>query len=64
MLFFWYINGGNSFMDNSLSRQILLSILGIAILIVAVVGVSYAVFTTSMDGSKINVINFCIKLII
>lgn len=44
-------------MDNSLSRQILLSILGIAILIVAVVGVSYAVFTTSMDGSKINVIN-------
>lgn len=44
-------------MDNSLSRQILLSILGIAILIVAVVGVSYAVFTTSIDGSKINVIN-------
>ena len=44
-------------MDNSLSRQILLSILGIAILIVAVVGVSYAVFTTTIDGSKINVIN-------
>lgn len=44
-------------MDNSLSRQILLSILGIAILIVAIVGVSYAVFTTSIDGSKINVIN-------
>ena len=33
-------------MDNSLSRQILLSILGIAIFIVAIVGVSYAVFTT------------------
>ena len=44
-------------MDNSLSRQILLSILGIAIFIVAIVGVSYAVFTTSIDGSKINVIN-------
>lgn len=44
-------------MDNSLSRQILLSILGIAILIVALVGVSYAVFTTSVEGSKINVIN-------
>lgn len=44
-------------MNNSVSRQILLSILGLAILIVAVVGVSYAVFTTSIDGSKINVIN-------
>ncbi len=44
-------------MDNSLSRQILLSILGVAILIVALVGVSYAVFTTSVDGSKINTIN-------
>lgn len=44
-------------MENSLSRQILLSILGIAILIVAIVGVSYAVFTTSIDGAKINVIN-------
>ena len=30
-------------MDNTLSKQLLLSILGLAILIVAIVGVSYAV---------------------
>lgn len=44
-------------MENSLSRQILLSILAIALLIIAVVGVSYAVFTTSINGTRINVIN-------
>lgn len=41
-------------MQNSLSRQILLSIFGLAILIVAVVGVSYAVFVTTLTGSKEN----------
>lgn len=43
--------------QNSLSRQILLSILGLAILVVAVVGVSYAVLVNDFDVSKINVIN-------
>lgn len=36
-------------MDNSLSRQILLSILGLAFIIVAIVGVSYAVMIDSSD---------------
>lgn len=44
-------------MANSLSRRILLSILGIALLIVAFVGVSYAVFTTGFDDMQVNVIN-------
>lgn len=37
-------------MDNTLSRQILLSILGLAIIIVAIVGVSYAVMIDSSNG--------------
>lgn len=41
-------------MQNSLSRQIILSILGIAILIVAVVGISYAIFVTTLTGTKEN----------
>lgn len=41
-------------MQNSLSRQIILSILGIAILIIAVVGISYAVFVTTLTGTKEN----------
>ena len=36
-------------MDNSLSKQILLSILGIAILIIAFVGISYAVLVTGKN---------------
>lgn len=44
-------------MENSLSRQILLSILGLAILVVAVVGVSYAMFSTTLSGSKINTLS-------
>lgn len=44
-------------MENSLSRQILLSILGLAILVVAVVGVSYAIFSTTLTGSKINILS-------
>ena len=41
-------------MKSSLSRQILLSILGIAILIIAVLGISYAVFVTTLTGTKEN----------
>lgn len=41
-------------MVNTESKQIILSILGIAILIVAVVGVSYAVVTTTVSSSKEN----------
>lgn len=41
-------------MNNSLSRQILLSILGIAILIIAVLGISYAIFVTTLTGTKEN----------
>ena len=37
-------------MDNTLSRQILLSILGLALIIVAIVGVSYAVMIDSSNG--------------
>lgn len=43
-------------MSDSVSKQILLSILGIALLIIAIVGISYAVFTTTLKGSKENVI--------
>ena len=38
------------------SKQILISILGVAILIVAVVGISFASFTYSQTGTKINTI--------
>lgn len=41
-------------MDNTLSRQILLSILGLALIIVAIVGVSYAVMIDSSDGAISN----------
>ena len=41
-------------MKSSLSRQILLSILGIAILIIAVLGISYAIFVTTLTGTKEN----------
>ena len=44
------MNNGNS------SKQVLLSVLGIAILVVAVVGVSFAFFTYSKAGEKNNVI--------
>ena len=37
-------------MDNTLSRQIQLSILGLALIIVAIVGVSYAVMIDSSNG--------------
>lgn len=41
-------------MINTESKQIILSILAIAVLIVAVVGVSYAVVTTTVTSSKEN----------
>ena len=44
-------------MENSLSKQIMLSILGIAILILAIVGVSYAVFVTTLTGGEENSIS-------
>ena len=42
--------------NNDNSKQILLSVLGVAILIVAVVGVSFAAFTYSKTGEKVNTI--------
>ncbi len=41
--------------DNN-SKQILLSVLGVAILVVAVVGVSFAAFSYSKTGTKVNTI--------
>ena len=43
--------------NNNGGKQILLSVLGVAILIVAVVGISYAAFTFAETGSKDNTIN-------
>ncbi len=43
-------------MENNNSKQILFSIIGIAILIIAVVGVSFAFFTYSRTGTTNNVI--------
>ena len=42
--------------DNNNSRQVLLSVLGVAILVVAVVGVSFAAFSYSKEGTKVNTI--------
>lgn len=43
-------------MDNSLSKQILLVIIGIALLIVAVVGVSYAITVSDISTSKVRIV--------
>ena len=43
-------------MENNNSKQVLLSIIGIAVLVVAVVGVSFAFFTYSRTGTSNNVI--------
>ena len=43
-------------MNNNSSKQILLSVLGVAILVVAVVGVSFAAFTYTSTENKENVI--------
>ena len=42
--------------NNNNSKQVLLSVLGVAILVVAVVGVSFAAFTYSKTGEKLNTI--------
>ena len=42
--------------NNNSSKQILLSVLGVAILVVAVVGISFAAFTYSRAGEKENTI--------
>lgn len=44
-------------MTNSISRQILLLILGISLLLIAVAGVSYALYSTVYYGSRENVIS-------
>ncbi len=43
-------------MENNNSKQVILSIVGVAILVIAVVGVSFAFFTYSRTGEKNNVI--------
>ena len=40
--------------NNNNSKQVLLSVLGVAILVVAVVGVSFAAFSYSQTGSNVN----------
>ena len=42
--------------NNNNSKQVLLSVLGVAILVVAVVGVSFAAFSYSKTGTKVNTI--------
>ena len=42
--------------NNNSSKQVLLSVLGVAILVVAVVGVSFAAFSYSKTGEKVNTI--------
>ena len=42
--------------DNNNSKQVLLSVLGVAILVVAVVGVSFAAFSYSRTGEQVNTI--------
>ena len=44
-------------MEQSESRNILLSVLGIAILLLAVVGVTYAVFTFTSESNRENYIS-------
>ena len=41
-------------MNENSSKQVLLSVLGIAVLVVAVVGVSFAFFTYSKSGTMNN----------
>ena len=43
-------------MKENNSKQVLLSVLGVAILVVAVVGVSFAAFSYSKTGEKVNTI--------
>jgi len=41
-------------MNNNSSKQVLLSVIGVAILVVAVVGVSFAFFNYSRTGTEVN----------
>ena len=43
-------------MEENSSRKVLLSVLGVAILVVAVIGVSFALYSTSSTG-KVNSIS-------
>ena len=43
-------------MNENNSKQVLLSVLGVAILVVAVIGVSFAAFSYSKTGAKVNTI--------
>ncbi len=43
-------------MNNNTSKQILLSVIGVAILIIAVIGVSFAFFTYTRTGAKNNML--------
>ena len=53
MVFAYIIKKGN----NNTSKQVLLSVLGVAILIVAVVGISFAAFTYTQAGTTTNTIS-------
>lgn len=44
-------------MSNSISRQLLLSVLGVALLLIAVVGISYAIFSATIKGNAQNSIS-------
>ena len=44
-------------MNNNSSKQVVLSIVGVAILVVAIVGVSFAFFTYTRTGGQNNLIN-------
>ena len=44
-------------MSNSMSRQLLLSVLGVALLLIAVVGISYAIFSATIKGNTKNSIS-------
>ena len=43
-------------MDNNNKKTLILSIIGILVLVIAVVGVSFAMFTFSGTGTKENVL--------
>ncbi len=41
-------------MNNNVSKQIILSVLAIAVLVVSVVGISYALFSVALEGTENN----------
>lgn len=44
-------------MKNNTSKHIILSVLAVAILVVSVVGISYAIFTSTLEGTAENTLN-------